>query len=134
MVLSNFQFTRDLIGLDTEVGYIDLHNDYDFVGCLESNGGATLSWQRLSEPRVSAQAPNSVSIVFGAVSHLERRGVPSSTLMEFGFFPNGSRGRVEYNGQHAPSAGCEFFVARFEGGGELAMLAGSATLHASNGA
>jgi hypothetical protein len=134
MVLSNFQFTRDLIGLDTEVGYIDLHNHYDFVGCLESNGSATLSWQRLSESGASAQTPKSVSIVFGAVSYLEQRGVSSRTLMEFGFFPNASRGRVEYNGQCAPSTGCEFFVARFEGGGELALLAGSAMAHVSNGA
>ena len=134
MVLNNFQFTRDLIGLDTEAGYIDLHNNYDFVGCLEGKGAATLSWQRSSEPGASAQAPNRVSIVFGAVSYLEQRGVPSSTLMEFGFFPNESRGCVEYNGQHAPSTGCEFFVARFEGGGELAMLAGSAMAHVSDGA
>jgi hypothetical protein len=133
MILSNFQFTRDLIGLEAEAGYIDLHNNYHFVGYSESGGSATLSWQRLSEQWVSAQEPSSVSLVFSAVSHLERRGMPSGTLMEFGFFPNESRGPVEYNGHHTPSTGCELLVARFEGGAELAVLAGSATLHASNG-
>ena len=134
MILNNFQFARDLIGLETAVGYIDLHNDYDFVGCSESRGVVTLSWQRPSAPLEPGAAPCRVSLVFGSVSGLERRGVPSNTLMEFGFFPNQSRGRVEYNGCQVPSAGCEFFVVRFEGGAEVAMFAGSARVEVSNGA
>lgn len=132
MLLSNFQFAHDLIGLETEGRYIDLHNNYDFVGCFESSGGATLNWQRILEPWVPTQAPSNVSLAFGSVSYLERRGTPSRTLMEFGFFPDGLRNPVEFNGCHVPSTGCELFVARFEGGAEIAILAGSASAHLSN--
>jgi len=134
MILINFQLARDLIGLETEGGYIDLHNNYNFVGYSESSGGVTFNWQRIFEPGVPAQAPNNVSLAFGSVSYLERRGAPSGTLMEFGFFPNELRGPVEYNGSQNPSTGCELFVARFEGGAEFAILAASASAYVSNGA
>ena len=77
-------------------------------------------------------SPNQVRVVLESLLYFERRGVPSDTVMEFGFFQNESLGKVEYDGCQSPSPGCELLLVRFENGAELAALAERATVEVSN--
>lgn len=125
MNLRNFQFGKDHVGIDVGGIYVDLHNNYDFIGLSEDSGEVCFSWKRLDEFWVEAGSPKIVRLTFDRALVVAKRGTPSRELMEFGFFD--SELDVPYQGLHAPAPGVEVFIVRFENGAEIAVRAENAT-------
>lgn len=134
MIIDNFKFTKDLIGIEVGDLYFDLHNNFNFTGVVDEQGKISLHWRRLSGNWVPESSPWWILLTFSAPSYIDLRGKPSEDLMEFGFFKNETDGKVEYNGLSMPCPGYEIFVARFENGAEIAIRAMSAKVSIGNGA
>ena len=134
MKIDNFAFTKDLIGIELDGKYIDLHNNFDFVSFLRESDAISLNWRRLREDWVPESTPAWIRMKFESTSYVDFRGTPSEDLMEFGFFENESLGKVEYNGIPMPRPGFEVFLVRFENGAEIAIRALSAKVCACAGA
>ena len=132
MILVNFEFMPDNIGLLVGNVYLDLHNNYDFAQVVEREGSISFVWRRAKGTWVPEQSPSSVHLTLEAVSFAEHKGTPSSEFMEYGFFNNDTVGPVEYNGTHVPVIGHELFVARFENKSEVAVMAGRASVTLGN--
>jgi hypothetical protein len=133
MILVNFEFNIDRVGVTIGGTYHDLHNNYDFIEATDSKSNLSLLWRRTKGSWVPKEEPESILIMLERVSFLEQRGVPSHEFMEYGFFPN-NIGSVEYNGALEQKPGHETLVIRFENGSEIAVRAESATASVSNGA
>lgn len=132
MKLNNFALSKDLIGIDFDENYFDLHNCFDFEGIEKSDETVELKWRRNSGECVPADLPSKIRITILGVSYLDVRGEPSDAISEFGFFENSSLGRVDYNGAHMPSEGIEVLVIRFENGAEIALMANQAVVGAND--
>jgi hypothetical protein len=134
MRIENFAFTKDLIGIEFDGNYIDLHNSFKFVSALKECDAISLNWRRLRKNWVPESAPAWIRLTFESTSYVDFRGTPSEDLMELGFFENESLGMVECNGIPVPRPGYDVFVVRFENGAEIAIRAESARASIGNGA
>ena len=131
MKLENFEFSKNLIALEVSGQHIDLHNLYELTAHEYSGSTLTLNWRKTNEVDVPQRLPNWVRLVVSDVEYFDIRGKPTDGLDEFGFFPNDTLGKVEYNGIHHPESGTEVLVFRFCGGGDIAVIGGSARVEKS---
>jgi hypothetical protein len=70
MKLIDFSFTSDSIGIEANGVYLDLHNNYDFIGIsyLVMKKEIILSWNRNEGSCVQQGLPKKVAIKFDNVS------------------------------------------------------------------
>jgi hypothetical protein len=127
MILSNFAFSPDHIGVDYGARYLDLHNNFDFVRYTRHDDEVSLLWHRSVGHWVPEDSPQSFRIAIAGLVHFEVRGDLSDTLDEFGFFDDGTLGRVDYHGTTWAKEGHALLVLRFVGGGELVAQGKSAS-------
>jgi len=124
MKLVNFTVNRDLIALEVDGEYLDLHNNYDFVGCVHTPCEAELKWAATEGDWVPSTIPRHLIIKIEGISYYEERGSIAgvTTLEEFGFFESSTLGKVEYSGSNWPKMGADLLLFRFVGGAELAVI------------
>lgn len=124
MELVNFTLNKDLIALEIDEQYLDLHNNYDFKGCVQNSSTAELKWVVAKGDWVPSSIPESLTIKIEDISYYEKRGAFTGVtdLDELGFFENSTEGKVEYNGSNTPQEGANLLLFRFIGGAELAVI------------
>ena len=121
MILSNFTFSPDHIGVNYGERKLDLHNNFDFVRYAKQDDVVVILWRRTIGDWVPEWLPQTFTILVAGVTYFDVRGNPSDALDEFGFFDNDTLGKVDYQGATCPEDGCDLLVLRFVGGGELAL-------------
>jgi len=126
MIQSNFTLNPDNIGVEFEGQYLDLHNNYDFLGYEQRDGDVRLLWRRTEGDWVSTSSPANFELLIRGIKFWQVRGEPSDTLAEIGYLPDETLGKVDYNPFHQPSDGAELLLLRFVGGGEIALSGHSA--------
>ena len=77
MQCQNFKISRDNIGIEIDDTYLDLHNNYNFIGYVhdKEDKRVIFTWRRTIGDWVNTDAPSSVKIVIEVVSifrHKER--------------------------------------------------------------
>ena len=124
MKLANFSLNKDLIALEAGSQYLDLHNNYDFIGCVQNSSSAELEWVVAKGDWVPSTIPGRLVIKIEGVSYFEKRGdfTGVKELDELGFFENSTKGKVEYTGSNIPQEGADLLLFRFVGGAELAVI------------
>ena len=122
--LTGFSLNQDLISLDVNGQYLDMHNNYDFCGFTKDKDVVELKWMLSVGDGVPSDMPNELVIRIEGVTYFESRGDLSSIsgLDEMGFFENSIQGKVDYNGLNKPQENASVLVFRFVGGAELAVL------------
>ncbi len=122
--LTNFSINQDLISITIDGAYLDLHNNYDFVGIKNGMNSISLQWKKTKGDWVPENCPQKIAIAISDVKWHEIIGVipPEATLEEMGFFQNSTKHPVDYNGQFQPRENADTWVFRFSGGGELALI------------
>jgi hypothetical protein len=131
MKLTNFKISHDLIAIETDEKYLDLHNCYDFKShnFNQKNRCLKLQWVVNKGEWVPANYPQNLFLIFEGVTYFECREDENptpeeqDTLDELGFFQNETLGKVEYNGEESPQKGSELLLLRFLGGVEIAVIA-----------
>src|SRR5262245_34835649 len=99
MILSNFAFSPDHIGVNYGERYLDLHNNFDFVRyARRQDGEVLLLWRRAIGDSVPESLPRTFTIAVAGVTYFDVRGNPSDALDEFGFFDNDTLGKVDHQG------------------------------------
>jgi hypothetical protein len=122
MILSNFAFSPDHIGVNYGERYFDLHNNFDFVRyAKQQDDEVLLLWRRAIGDWVPEWLPQTFTIAIAGVTYFDVRGRPSDALDEFGFFDSDTLGKVDYQGTTWAQDGHDLLVLRFVGGGELAL-------------
>ena len=128
MILSNFTFSSDHIGVNYGTRYLDLHNNFDFVRyAKQQDSEVILFWRRTIGDWVPKALPRAFVITIAGVTYFDVRGTPSDALNEFGFFDNDTLGKVDYQGTTWAEDGHDLLVLRFIGDGELALRGKTAT-------
>ncbi len=128
MKLANFTLNEDLVGLDINGLYLDIHNNYTFNGCTKNENIVELKWGLSKGDWVPHNIPNKLLIKIEEVTYFDKRGNISdfAELDEMGFFENSSQGKVNYSGSFVPEENASLFVFRFIGGAEIAILGAKA--------
>ena len=63
MKLSNFTFNQDLISIEIQGEYLDLHNNFDYLGHRESSKEVLLSWCLTKGDWVPENYPERLKII-----------------------------------------------------------------------
>ena len=124
MKLVNFALNKDLIALEVDGKYLDLHNNYDFIGCTQDSSAVEIKWASAKGGWVSSIISSQLILKIEGISYFEQRGDFSGVtdLEELGFFENSTKGKVEYNGSNEPQEGADLLLFRFVGGAEIAVI------------
>ena len=127
MKFQNFVFNEDLIAVDIDGSYLDLHNNYKFISVIRKSNEVELHWSKLVGDWVESELPESITFKILDVKYFDIRGSveSGSSLEEVGFFLDFSLGKVEFNGSNKPYSDANVLVFRFIGGAEVAIIGSS---------
>lgn len=127
MKFQNFVFNEDLIAVDIDGSYLDLHNNYKFISVIRKSNEVELHWSKLVGDWVESELPESITFKILDVKYFDIRGSveSGSSLEEVGFFLDSTLGKVEYNGSNKPYSDANVLVFRFIGGAEVAIIGSS---------
>ena len=121
MILTNYTINRDLVSIEVEQLYLDLHNNYDYAGTIEKSNTVEVMFKLTEGDWVSAGQPLIITLKFNEVSYFDERGTASRDVDELGFHVNSTLGKVNYQGSNHPKQDANTLVIRFIGGSELAV-------------
>ena len=124
MELVNFTLNKDLIALEVDGKYLDLHNNYDFQGFIQDSSAIKIKWAIAKGDWVPSNIPSQLTLKIEDISYFEQRGDLSGVkdIEELGFYENSSLGKVVYNGSNKPQDGSSLLLLRFVGGSEIAVI------------
>ena len=124
MELVNFTLNKDLIALEVDGKYLDLHNNYDFKGFIQDSSAIEIKWAIAKGDWVPSNIPSQLTLKIEDISYFEQRGDLSGVkdIEELGFFENSTLGKVEYNGSCEPQENADLLLFRFIGGAEIAVI------------
>ena len=103
MNLRNYSLNKDLIAIEVDGQYLDLHNNYDFTGYTKSAKSVEIQFKVTSGEWVPAGLPKVVLLRVDNPSYFEERGKPNKNIDELGFFLNSTLGKVDYQGVETPT-------------------------------
>ena len=140
MELSGFKIANDNIALESDMGYLDLHNCYDFrkIEYLVEGRSILLHWQKVDANRVPDNKPQAISVRIDGIRLFKVRErdteIPfteDQSLSSIGFIWDDMVDEMSGYTSNTTKEDCTHLNLEFESGLAIKIAGDTATLEVS---